>query len=385
MEDCVTLWQTVTGQERAPETIRALRILTGGSPRLLTIVARFGAALSFRELMADLLDLVDDHTEYFKSHLDALPAQERRVYLALAELWKPATAREIADRARLETSKCSAQLARLAERGAVEVTGGTARRKLYYLAERLYNIYYLMRRGARPGAHDRGPDPLMEGWYSVDELKEFGARLAQEAPGLDGETLGLYRTAFQQLLKLPSLEAHREELLSLASAMYAGRTGDLSVAFPPSAVAKELFEKARALEKAGRLKDAVGAWDEVLQRFGTNDSEVFRHTVARALQSKGTALLNARRFDDALATWDDFVRRFAVAEDETLRDGVALALVGKGAALLALDRADEAIAVWDEALRRLGTGEGYRGPEFLALAMNSRGVALARSERLDEA
>ncbi|MDD9990866.1 MAG: ATP-binding protein, partial [Rhodospirillales bacterium] len=66
-EDCATLWQTVSGQAQAPQTIQALRILTGGSPRLLTIVARFGANLSFRELMADLLDLVDDHTEYFKS------------------------------------------------------------------------------------------------------------------------------------------------------------------------------------------------------------------------------------------------------------------------------------------------------------------------------
>ena len=83
---------------------------------LLTIVARFGANLSFRELMADLLDLVDDHTEYFKSHLDVLPAQERRVYLALAKLWIPATTREIADLARSDTNKCSAQLARLVDR-----------------------------------------------------------------------------------------------------------------------------------------------------------------------------------------------------------------------------------------------------------------------------
>ena len=63
---------------------------------------------------------------------------------------KPATAREIADRARLDTSKCSAQLARLTEKGAVEVTGGSPRRKLYYLTERLYNIYYLMRRARGP-------------------------------------------------------------------------------------------------------------------------------------------------------------------------------------------------------------------------------------------
>ena len=36
--------------------------------------------------MGDLVHLVDEHTEYFKSHLDALPAVERKVYLALAEI-----------------------------------------------------------------------------------------------------------------------------------------------------------------------------------------------------------------------------------------------------------------------------------------------------------
>ena len=131
--------------------------------------------------MDDLLDLVDDHTEYFKGHLETFAPQERRVYLALADLWKPATAAEIADRSRLDTSKVSAYLKRLTERGAVEVTGGTARRRLYYLSERLYNIYYPMRRS-------RGPDPLiqalirfMEAYYSPVELKHFGARIAFEA------------------------------------------------------------------------------------------------------------------------------------------------------------------------------------------------------------
>ena len=110
---CAVLWETVSGRRPARETVRSLEILTGGSPRLISIVARFSAGLSFRDLMAHLLDLVDDHTEYFKGHLESLPAQERRVYLALATLWKPATTREIASYARLETSTCSAQLARL--------------------------------------------------------------------------------------------------------------------------------------------------------------------------------------------------------------------------------------------------------------------------------
>ncbi len=427
-DDCAALWRAVSGQDRAAQTIQALRILTGGSPRLLTIVARFGGELSFRDLMADLLDLVDDHTEYFKSHLDALPAQERRVYLALAELWKPATTREIAERARLGTSKCSAHLARLTERGAVEVTGGSPRRKLYYLAERLYNIYYLMRRARGPAPMIEALIRFMEGWFSAEELKAFGSRLAQEATGLDGETLGVYRIAFEQLVQLPSLEPHREDLLSLASAMFAGRIGNLSVASGPSSLTQELFGQALAFEEAGRLEDALGAWDEVvrhlrasavssdsehlstamvnkavalsglqrldealatwdeiLEQFGARDSEAYYRFVVMALIGKGTALVKLKRYEDALLTLDDVVLRFDKSQDETLQSSVTVALVAKGVILRALDRLDEALDAYDEVLQRQGAVDAFANLQFLAMAMNGRANALARSSRLEEA
>ena len=209
---CADLWESVSGRHPAPETIRSLEILTGGSPRLISIVARFGAGLSFRDLMSDLFDLVDEHTVYFKSHIESLPAQERRVYVALATLWKPATTREIADHARLETSTCSAQLARLGQRGVVQVAGGSARRKQYYLTERLYNIYYLLRRR-------RGPDRIvealihfMEACYSSSELKEIKARMARDTDGLNAEMRSLQRITLTSLMKLPSLAEHREML-----------------------------------------------------------------------------------------------------------------------------------------------------------------------------
>ena len=56
-KQCAVLWEAVAGRPAARETVRSLEILTGGSPRLIAIVARFGAGRSFRELMADLLDL----------------------------------------------------------------------------------------------------------------------------------------------------------------------------------------------------------------------------------------------------------------------------------------------------------------------------------------
>ena len=384
-EDCATLWQTVSGQAQAPQTIQALRILTGGSPRLLTIVARFGANLSFRELMADLLDLVDDHTEYFKSHLDALPAQERRVYLALADLWKPANAREIADRARLGTSKCSAQLARLVDKGAVEVSGGSPRRKLYYLTERLYNIYYLMRRA-------RGPAPLidalvrfMEAYYSTVELRVFGARMAREALSFDGGALAIYQMAFERLVGQPSLEPHREELLSLASPAFAYAPSDFSGASSAPSTARKLLGKALALAESGRLQEAVAAWDEIDRRFGASEKPADLEQVSLALVNKGMALGRLGRTEEASAVWDDVVRRFEAGNGEGHPLAVATALASKGGVLSNLDRHTEALEAWNEVARRFGKSPAPELQTLVADALLGTAVALNALNRSREA
>ncbi len=149
-DQCNRIWAQITGRPLAGERIRPIRILTGGNPRLLAIIAKFGTHRSFRQLLDDLVDLIDDHTEYFKSHLDQLPAKERKVYLGLAGLWDASTAREIAKAARMDVSKTSAYLKRLMGRGAVMVEDQQKKVKWYVIAERMYNIYYLMRRRGRP-------------------------------------------------------------------------------------------------------------------------------------------------------------------------------------------------------------------------------------------
>ena len=45
---CLRLWRTVSGHDDSPErTIRPLEIFTGGSPRLLVVVAEFSLHRSF--------------------------------------------------------------------------------------------------------------------------------------------------------------------------------------------------------------------------------------------------------------------------------------------------------------------------------------------------
>jgi DNA-binding MarR family transcriptional regulator len=164
LEGARHVWEHVAGSSVPAEQMRPLQILTGGNPRLLAILASFAGGMSLRELMADLVRLVDDHTTYFKSNLDSLPAKERKVYVALADLWQPSLAREVAEQARLSPSEASALLNRLVQRGAV-TPSGDERRKTYQLAERMYNIYHLLRRSGGNDRRVRAMVDFMVGFY----------------------------------------------------------------------------------------------------------------------------------------------------------------------------------------------------------------------------
>ena len=143
--DCRVLWKSVTGEDLDDDRIRPMEILAGGSPRLLAILADFAANKPLTQLMDDLVELIDDHTTYFKANVEALPPLERRTFVTLAELWQPVEARQVAERSRLAVNTTSAFLKKLVAKGAVAEVGKVGRKNLYQVAERLYNIYHLMR------------------------------------------------------------------------------------------------------------------------------------------------------------------------------------------------------------------------------------------------
>ncbi|MDD9983051.1 MAG: tetratricopeptide repeat protein, partial [Gammaproteobacteria bacterium] len=406
-KQCSVLWETVSGRPPARAAVRSLEILTGGSPRLISIVASFGAGLSFRDLMAHLLDLVDDHTEYFKGHLESLPPQERRVYLALAALWKPATTREIANQARLETSTCSSQLARLGGRGVVRVAGGRARRKQYYLTERLYNIYYLLRRRRGPDRFVDGLIRFMEACYSPPELKDISARMARDVAGLGAEMRSLHRIVLKGLMESPSLVAYRDELLEMVPAGFVAVAG---WATPPAEVAQTTAEVAAEVarsassqstdepaEKAARelfqnalnvrngAEDTVAAYEKIIRRFGESESPAVLEWVAKALVNKGAALSALNRPQDALRAYDEVVRRFGESDMPPLLESVAKVLVNRGIACDALNQPEEALASYDEVIRRFGKSEVPALLEQVAKTLVNKGAALGTLNRSEDA
>jgi hypothetical protein len=140
------LWERSTGERLEGRAYRILEIFTGGNPRLLTVLGGFARGRTLRAFMADLLGLIDDHADWFKFSIEALPPDERRVFGALCELWEPSSARAVGEVARFDVNKTSMLLGRLVDRGAVEITHVKGRAKFYQTSERLYSLFHRLRR-----------------------------------------------------------------------------------------------------------------------------------------------------------------------------------------------------------------------------------------------
>ena len=177
-DECIALWSKVTSSTEDLHMGRPLEILTGGSPRLVAILAGFGERRSVRETMADLEQLVDDHTAYFKGIIESVPPQARKVLVTLAQRWEPSSSRQVAEQAGMDVNLASAQMGRLCERGLVREVREIGRVKLFELSERMLNLYYLLRGPGR--GRVRAVVEFMVRWYTDEELVEIAEGVVAE-------------------------------------------------------------------------------------------------------------------------------------------------------------------------------------------------------------
>ena len=393
-EDCRVVWRLITGEDLADDRIRPMEVLTGGSPRLLAILADFAARRSLKELLDDLVVLIDDHTTYFKGKVEALPPLERRVFVTLAELWQPAEAREVARRCRLEVNKTSALLKRLVEKGAVAEAGKIGRKNIYQVAERLYNIYHLTRLSGIETDRVRALVRFMVPMYGQERVAHA---LAAEACCQEGESRKAWIDGYREILAdatcvAESLECLRQatpkDFLELPEAADIARTFGT---IPSDNELKEqmleikvLLDKATDAYQKQDFQSAVNQLDILLSRFGSNNDPIFRGPIAGALFNKGLALRLLDQKEEAIAVSDDLIHRFSESDDPALRESVADALFHKGLALGSLDRDEEAIAVFDELIRRFGGSDDPDLRERAACGLCKKSFALGKLGRDQE-
>jgi tetratricopeptide (TPR) repeat protein len=154
----------IKGLDDNPGRLHALHALTGGNTRTTVMLFQIFARGRFSDdAYHDLETLLDWMTPLYKARFEELSPQAQVIVSTLATIWEPAASARVCERARLENNQVSAQLDRLKKAGIIEEvtidsekrTGPIAEgrspkeRTGYQLAERFFNIWFLMRQATR--------------------------------------------------------------------------------------------------------------------------------------------------------------------------------------------------------------------------------------------
>ena len=377
-EESRLLWQMASGDKVGERAIRPLQILTGGDPRLLVIIAQFARHRSMRELLDALVSLIDDHTEYFRAHLEGFAKTERRVYLAVIDLWQPSTANEIAARARMDIRATSSLLGRLVDRGAIEADGrGKARR--YVAAQRLYSIYYKMR-------HERGGAAVIDHlidfmikFYSPAELVDVLATL----PETTDEHIARAQVFIKQGIHLRENAQPEEAIRAFDEAVKEVRHLRSVEAQRVSAVST--IHKGFVYLELNDPISAAALYDQVVEQLDGEDATDLNNLTALALFNKGNAQIMMGDPQEAVLTFDQIVRRCSDDQSIESRRAVARALLSKGQAFTLLGRTESALDICNEVARTHGDLSETGGVSFVWRALWTKATALLHRQQVERA
>ena len=291
-------------------------------------------------------------------------------------------------------------LGRLVLRGAVEPRDVNRR---YAVTQRLYSIYYKLRRERDEAAIIQTLLRFMDVFYSDNEIAEFFAGLQLDAsqspmilegiermlldiPKLDEIVSGVARDA--QTLNDGTIEKIQHGYFSAAIAA----CDDLIARFGASEatelqvqVIRALINEGVALARHGQHRGAIAACDTVITRYGASDAPELERRVARALLNKGVEQAELGEYSAALATFDTVADRYAGRDEPELQERVARSLVFKAATQHRLDDADGAISTCDRVLANYGKREDPAFRVLIAGTLLQKGAALATSDRHAEA
>jgi tetratricopeptide (TPR) repeat protein len=344
---------------REPERLRTLHKLTGGNPRVLALVYQLLERAESDSVFSDLEVLLDQLTPFYKARVEEYRSELQRAIIdAVALHWDPITSHDLAKATEVEITTISSQLTRFKNDGLIEEVPTSGARSGYQLAERFFNIWYLMRHGTRRTRQKMyWLTAFLKNFYAPDELK----RMRSEAV-----IVGQSRPH----------PLYREALFA-------------AVESPPSVVQLNFSDEAKVertpQEHVARSEEEIAVYDDVVARFEAASEPALREQVAQALVDKGLRLGALGRSDEAIAVFDDVVARFEAASEPALREQVARALVSKGITFGELGRSEGEIAVFDNVVARFEAASEPALHEQVAGALINKGNRLCAAGRNEDA
>jgi len=390
-EECNAIWALVAGEPLPGMQIRPVRILTGGNVRLIALIARFGAKRSFRELLEDLIDLIDEHTDYFKSHLDNMAPTERKVYLALAELWNPSTAKEIAEVARLDVNTTSALLKRLASRGKVLVEEEGKRKRWYSISEGIYNIYYLMRRRGGPSARVKAAVRFMTSLYEAvpaarlvldesnslkpDECRDHITALAEIYRSAESiQRIEIAKSIPSAVFDSPYLEKGiREEMIAYHTSSD-GNNEEIELILNEM---RTQFDTASRLYHQHNYVSAIDILAHLIKKYEQRQETKILQTVAAAMTNTGTALSSINQPEKAIAAYDTLIELFGQRQETEILQYIATAMFNKGTVFSSMNQSEKEIAAYDALIELFGQRQEAEILQHVATAMFNKGTVFS--------
>ena len=250
-----------------PGRVEALRLLTGGVIRTIILLFEIFVDDKDGDSLSDLDQILDRVTPLYKHRMDDLTKEQRPVVNAIALNWDAISPQEIAKRAHLKIDQVTTLLSELEKVFIVQRAPTGVGQDLYYLQERFFNIWYLMRLSPR-GSQARVVwlVRFLENWYDQEELIARAKRHTKALrKGNYAPKAAYYLT--EALARTGKLSADVEHEMKLETKELLDRKDQLLAAhLSPSD--KDLFLRALACVLEGNYENALTLLSQVKNKNG---------------------------------------------------------------------------------------------------------------------
>ncbi|MGD1102571.1 MAG: AAA family ATPase [Terriglobia bacterium] len=159
---------------RSKVTLQTLCVLTGGNPRLITMLYHILSQREMGEPVQALWETVAGLTPMLRQELADMPRQQSKTLDALLRLNGAAAPAEISKHSRLPLNVVTTQLGRLkAARYVALEGGGKGKKATYRVADQMFSVWYRMR--YVPVARRRIElfIDFLRAWFSVEERRSL--------------------------------------------------------------------------------------------------------------------------------------------------------------------------------------------------------------------
>lgn len=167
--------EAVTGAvEQNPGRVEALRRLSGGIPRTIILLFDIFLQKQTGDSLRDLEIILDTVTPQYKHSMDHLPPEKQEIVNTVALAWDAVNIEDISKKTRIPADSISIHLGELENNGIVTRIPTASHIDLYQLADRFFNIWYLMRNGKRREKQKvLWLMRFLENWCSKEELSQL--------------------------------------------------------------------------------------------------------------------------------------------------------------------------------------------------------------------